>query len=162
MGKHSCWIKNTRKHRLPTHAQWRSEKWRTPLNDTAWVWRRLRGLFSKPARFEPNTWFMSPSPTTGGEGNFFQDGWRLAAKATRQTSHCAGYTCFIDWRPGRQLLSRFSRLHAQVRICDGVLEFRPATLSLVSERTSFIRMETSQPLKIAVTNWNRTGIKNAE
>jgi hypothetical protein len=55
----------------------------------------------------------------------------------------------------------FPGLLSQVRLCDGVLEFSPASFALTSDRTAFRRLETTS-LKFALTNLQRSKLSGAK
>ncbi|MEQ1853757.1 MAG: LamG domain-containing protein, partial [Chthoniobacteraceae bacterium] len=67
--------------------------------------------------------------------------------------------------PGRHVLSigdrvgsyyaGFPGLIDEVRICDGVLEFRPLTVEFRADRKTWLRMEKAQPVVIVVRNLSK-------
>lgn len=119
---------------------------------------------SEPARYESNTWYHLAFTYDGaGAGRFFRDGATLGGTdhPGRMGVSAGKHPLSIGDRIG-SLFHGFPGRIAQVRICDGVLEFRPATLALVSERTSFVRMEPSPLLRIALTNMQRGALQGAK
>ncbi len=112
---------------------------------------------SDPARYETGAWRHVAFTYDGaGAGRFFRDGVSLGG------GHHAGRGPVSPGPLGLTIGDRTGSYYhgfpghiAQVRICRGVLEFRPITLDWASARTVFRRMEPAQPLKIRVSN--RTG-----
>ena len=109
---------------------------------------------SEPARFESNAWYHVAFTYDGaGAGRFYRDGAALGGTEHpgRMDVTAGKHPLSIGDRIGSNFPGFPGRL-AQVRICNGVLEFRPAVVALTSDRTTFVRMERAPPLQIAVTN----------
>ncbi len=95
-----------------------------------------------------------------GTGRFYRDGKSLGG-ATRY-----GRGSIV---PGKHPLSigdrigsyyhGFPGIISQVRLCDGVLEFRPFKLEYVTERDVFVRMESVPPLQFSLSNLGSDPIK---
>ncbi|MBM3471863.1 MAG: hypothetical protein FJX75_01155 [Armatimonadetes bacterium] len=56
----------------------------------------------------------------------------------------------------------FPGLLDQVRLCQGALEFRRAGIDLATVRRAYVRMEQAPPLKLAVTNFQRSPLSGAQ
>lgn len=109
---------------------------------------------SEPARYASNAWYHVAFTYDGaGAGRFYRDGAALggAEHPGRQGVAAGKHPLSIGDRLGSNYHGFPGRI-AQVRICAGVLEFRPAVVALTSDRTSFVRMERVPPLQITVTN----------
>jgi hypothetical protein len=96
-----------------------------------------------------------------GEVRFFRNGAPLGAKRKPSRGPVA---------PGKHVLSIGDRVGSnyagfpgyidEVRICDGVLEFRPVAVEFVTERKSWLRMEKTQPIRVLVRNLGKAPAKN--
>lgn len=118
---------------------------------------------SEPARYETGRWYHIAFTYDGaGEGRFYRDGAALGgSKKPGRGSIVAGkHALHIGDRVG-SLYHGFPGYIAQVRICNGVLEFRAAKFASVSERDVFIRMEKGAQVQFAVTNLQRGKLKGA-
>ncbi|MCX7887752.1 MAG: LamG domain-containing protein, partial [Verrucomicrobiae bacterium] len=119
--------------------------------------------FSDPAVYEPGRWYHIAFTYDGaGEGRFYRDGVSIGgARKTGRGSIVAGrHPLHIGDRVG-SYYHGFPGYMAQVRLCSGVLEFRPVVIGLVSERDVFVRMEKGVELKFAVSNLQRCKLKGA-
>ncbi len=118
---------------------------------------------SEPARYESNAWHHVAFTYDGaGAGRFFRDGVALGGTdhPGRMGVTAGKHPLSIGDRIG-SLYHGFPGRIAQVRICAGVLEFRPVVLALTSDRTSFVRMEPAAVLQITVTNTLRGKLHGA-
>lgn len=118
---------------------------------------------SEPAKYEVGAWHHVAFTYDGaGDGRFWRDG--VALGGMKKPGRAA-------ITPGKQIFSIGDRVGsyyhgfpgfiAQVRLCNGVLEFRPAAVAVASDRTSFVRMEKAPPIRFTVTNLQRTKLKGA-
>ncbi|MBM3334298.1 LamG domain-containing protein, partial [Candidatus Sumerlaeota bacterium] len=118
---------------------------------------------SQSFRCEAGVWHHIAFAYDGnGTGRFFVDGAAMGSSAVAGRAAVA---------PGKQNLvigDRVGSYHHgfpgyidQARICNGALEFSPASLEQVSLRKVFVRMEKPAALAFAVTNRLRTPLKGA-
>ena len=114
---------------------------------------RTATFISEPAVYEPGVWHhVAVTYDTAGTACFYRDGVALGSRTE------AGARAIS---PGTQPLMIGDRLGSrhfgfpgyldQVRICEGVLEFRPVTVALSSPRTVFVRRENAR-MEFTVTN----------
>ncbi|MBI5821813.1 MAG: hypothetical protein HZA88_22805 [Verrucomicrobia bacterium] len=118
---------------------------------------------SEPAKYETGTWYHIAFTYDGaGDGRFWRDGTALGGvkKPGRAAITPGKHPLSIGDRIG-SYYHGFPGFIAQVRLSNGVLEFRPAAFAVVSDRTSFVRMEKAPLLRFAVTNLQRTKLKGA-
>jgi hypothetical protein len=118
---------------------------------------------SDPAQYETGVWHHVAFTYDGaGDGRFWRDGAALGGmkKPGRAAITPGKHTLSIGDRHG-SLYHGFPGFIAQVRLCNGALEFRPAAFAVASDRTSFVRMEKTAPIKFAVTNLQRSKLKGA-
>ena len=118
---------------------------------------------SEAAVYETNVWHHVAFTYDGaGAGRFFRDGIALggSAKAGRGGIAAGRHPLSIGDRIG-SLYHGFPGYIAQVRLCNGALEFRPATLTRTSERDVFVRMEKAPPMRFALRNAQREALKGA-
>ncbi len=118
---------------------------------------------SESAKFEVGKWYHVAFTYNGaGEGRFYRDGavFGGSTKPDRGSIVAGKHPLNIGDRVG-SLHHGFPGYIAQVRICNGVLEFRTAMFGAVSERNVFVRMEKGAALQFAVTNLQRTKLKGA-
>ncbi len=118
---------------------------------------------SEPAVYEAGVWHHVAFTYDGaGAGHFYRDGAALggAGKAGRGGIAAGNHPLSIGDRIG-SLYHGFPGYIAQVRLCNGVLEFRSAAVSCESDRDVFVRMEPAPPLVFAVFNLQRTAMKGA-
>ena len=112
---------------------------------------------SQPSVFATNIWtHLAVTYDGAGTVRFFRDG--TAQGTVTRTGR--GYIA-----PGDHHLSIGDRLGSyyfgfpgyltQVRLCQGALEFRPITVSLISDRSVFVRMEEASSLRFILTNAQR-------
>ncbi|MDQ3624738.1 MAG: LamG domain-containing protein [Verrucomicrobiota bacterium] len=73
-------------------------------------------------------------------------GKHLLSIGDRVGSNYAGFPGFID----------------EVRICDGVLEFRPVAVEFAMERKTWLRMEKAPPVRVLVRNLSKSPAKDLE
>lgn len=113
--------------------------------------------------FAPGKWHhLAFSYDGAGVVRFFRDGstigtvTRMGRRAVaagshglsigdRLGSHYGGFPGFID----------------EVRLCNGALEFSPASIAMSAERLTWIRREKSPSINITVRNLQATPLKNA-
>ncbi|MFA7173484.1 MAG: LamG-like jellyroll fold domain-containing protein [Kiritimatiellia bacterium] len=88
-----------------------------------------------------------------GTGRFYRDGKPLGGVTRHgRGSIAAGkHPLSIGDRIG-SYYHGFPGIISQVRLCDGVLEFRPVKLEHVSDRDVFVRMESVPPLQFRLSN----------
>ncbi|MCX7825929.1 MAG: hypothetical protein N2689_10270 [Verrucomicrobiae bacterium] len=118
---------------------------------------------SDPAMYEAGVWHHVAFTYDGaGDGRFWRDGTALggAKKPGRAAITPGKHPLSIGDRHG-SYYHGFPGYIAQVRLCNGVLEFRPAAFAVASDRTSFVRMEKAAPIQFSVTNLQRTKLKGA-
>lgn len=118
---------------------------------------------SDPATYETGVWHHVAFTYDGaGDGRFWRDGAALggAKKPGRAAITPGKHPLSIGDRHG-SYYHGFPGFIAQVRLCNGVLEFRPAAFAVASDRTSFVRMEKAAPIRFTVTNLQRTKLKGA-
>ena len=118
---------------------------------------------SEPAKYEPGMWYHIAFTYDGaGTGRFYRHGAALGGATIpgRAAIMAGDHPLSIGDRLG-SYYHGFPGFMAQVRLCQGVLEFRPAALAVVSDRTSFVRMEKASVLRFAVTNQQRAKLTNA-
>jgi len=118
---------------------------------------------SEPAKYETGLWHHVAFTYDGaGEGRFWRDGAALGGvrKPGRAAITPGKHPLSIGDRHG-SYYHGFPGFIAQVRLCNGVLEFRPAAFAVASDRTSFVRMEKAAPIRFTVTNLQRTKLKGA-
>jgi len=118
---------------------------------------------SESAKFEVGKWYHIAFTYNGaGEGRFYRDGavFGGATKPDRGSIAPGKHPLTIGDRVG-SLYHGFPGYIAQVRICNGVLEFRAATFASASERDVFVRMEKTAQLQFTVTNLQQVKLKGA-
>jgi hypothetical protein len=118
---------------------------------------------SEPAQYEAGVWHHVAFTYDGaGDGRFWRDGAALGGmkKPGRAAITPGKHPLSIGDRHG-SYYHGFPGFIAQVRLCNGVLEFRPAAFAVASDRTSFVRMEKAALIRFDVTNLQRTKLKGA-
>lgn len=118
---------------------------------------------STSAEYEIGRWYhVAFTYDAEGNGRFYRDGVALGGTSHPERASIAAGThnLTIGDRIG-SLYHGFPGLLDQVRISNGVLEFRPAVFAFKSERTTFVRMEDASPLQFAVTNMLRDTLSGA-
>lgn len=118
---------------------------------------------SAPARYEPGVWHHVAFTYDGaGTGAFYRDGVSLGGRTEPgRASVLPGKLPLTLGDRGGSLFRGFPGVLDQVRLGNGVLEFRPVTLASLSERSAFRRMEPAV-LHFAVTNRQRTPLNGAK
>lgn len=127
--------------------------------------RRLRAVLgfgkdsvtytSLPARLETGVWYHLAFVYDGaGKGTFYLNGGELGGgeDPSRGSIRSGDHHLSIGDRIG-SYYHGFPGLIDQVRICQGLREFRLAGVDLVSDRTAFVRQEQAPPLQFTVTNF---------
>ena len=117
-----------------------------------------------PAQFQPGTWYHVAFTYDGnGTGCFFINGVPQGSKTI------PGRAKVNPGKNGLSIGDRFgSYYHGfpgfidQVRITDGVREFRQAKLERVSDRSCFVRMEREASVRVAVTNLRPSPLAEAQ
>lgn len=120
--------------------------------------------YSKPIEFRSGTWYHLAFTYDGeGTGNFYLDGvpWGGRQVAGRKAVAPGDHPLSIGDRIG-SYYHGFPGLVDQVRISDGVLEFRKVRIERVSDRANFVRMEPDARLRFAVTNLERGPLASAK
>lgn len=94
-----------------------------------------------------------------GEVRFFRNGAPVgvARKPGRGPIAAGKHPLSIGDRGG-STYAGFPGLIDEVRICDGVLEFRPAAIEFHSERKVWRRMERGQSIAVTVSNLGKTAM----
>ena len=118
---------------------------------------------SEAAAYEPGVWHHIAFTYDGaGAGRFYRDGAAFggASKPGRASIAAGKHPLSIGDRIG-SYYHGFPGCIAQVRLCNGVLEFRPAAFAVASDRASFVRMEKTPMLRFTITNLQRTKLKGA-
>ncbi|MCX6909624.1 MAG: LamG domain-containing protein, partial [Verrucomicrobia bacterium] len=118
---------------------------------------------SESAVYAPGVWHHVVFTYDGaGDGRFWCDGAALggAKKPGRAAITPGKHPLSIGDRIG-SYYHGFPGFIAQVRLCNGVLEFRPAAFAVASDRTSFVRMEKAAPIRFTITNLQRAKLKGA-
>ena len=118
---------------------------------------------SDSAAFAPGRWtHIAFTYDAKGNGRFYRDGKSLGGTSHpgREATAPGQRGLTIGDRNG-SLYHGFPGIIDQVRICAGVLEFRPAVIALRSVRRVYRRMEKGIVLRFAVTNRRRTPLQDA-
>ena len=118
---------------------------------------------SDAAVYEPGVWHHVAFTYDGaGDGRFWRDGAALGGgkKPGRAAVAPGKHPLSIGDRIG-SYYHGFPGFIAQVRLCNGALEFRPAAFAVASDRTSFVRMEKAPLIRFTVTNLQRAKLKGA-
>lgn len=108
---------------------------------------------SAAAPYEPGVWHHVAFTYDGaGTGRFYRDGVSLGGRTEPgRAALCPGTQPLTIADRGGSLYGGFPGVVDQVRLSQGVLEFRPVSLAMASDRTAFVRREPAA-LKLAVTN----------
>ena len=118
---------------------------------------------SDAAVYEPGVWHHVAFTYDGaGEGRFWRDGTALGGgrKPGRAAIAPGKHPVSVGDRIGSNYHG-FPGFIAQVRLCNGVLEFRPVAFAVASDRTAFVRMEKAPAIRFTVTNLQRIKLKGA-
>lgn len=110
--------------------------------------------YSNPLELEAGKWVHFAFTYDGeGSGSFFVNGlpWGTARNAACGPVSPGTRPLTIGDRNG-SYYHGFPGLLDQVRICRGVLEFRPLTVARLSDRSCFVRMEREAVQRFRVTN----------
>lgn len=119
---------------------------------------------SEAARFEPGVWYHIAFTYDGaGTGRFYLNGAALGGDTHpgRASITPGAHPLVLGDRIG-SYYHGFPGFIDQVRLCRGVLEFRPAAFAFTSQRTVYIRMEKSPLLKFILTNLQRSPLVGAK
>jgi len=97
-----------------------------------------------------------------GAGRFYRDGVALGGgdRPGRGNIAAGSHPLSIGDRVG-SLYHGFPGYLAQVRLCKGVLEFRPVSLASENDRDVFVRMESKPQLRFKLTNAQRETLRGA-
>ncbi len=118
---------------------------------------------SRAFKFQPGQWYHVAFTYDGrGTGQFFINGADQGGDRRPQYGQVAAgiKPLSIGDRVG-SLYHGFPGYIDQVRICRGVLEFRPAAFQEVSSRRVFVRMEQGAVVQFAVINKRRDTLQGA-
>lgn len=110
-------------------------------------------FYAQPALFKPGTWYHVAFTYDGaGQGTFFLDGrpWGSQRVAGRESIAAGRHPLSIGDRIG-SYYHGFPGFIDEVRLCAGVLEFRPIKVELVGQRRCFLRMESGATLGLRAT-----------
>lgn len=118
---------------------------------------------SQPFGIEPGEWHHVAFTYDGaGTGSFMVDGADLGReqKPGLRGVATARHPLIIGDRVG-SLYHGFPGLMDQVRLCNGALEFRAATFTLLPGRSVFVRMEPGAVARFELTNKLRASLSGA-
>jgi hypothetical protein len=118
---------------------------------------------SEPAVYATGVWCHVAFTYDGaGAGRFYRDGASLggATKLGRGRIVAGTHPLSIGDRIG-SLFHGFPGYIAQVRLCNGALDFRLAALTCVSDRDVFVRMEKTPLLRFSLVNAQRGTLTGA-
>lgn len=118
---------------------------------------------SRPAKFEPGKWHHVAFTYDGeGTGSFYLDGlpWGSQLAPGRKAISPGKHPLSIGDRIG-SYYHGFPGLIDQVRLCDGVREFRRVKFERISDRTCFVRNEPQAVVRFRVTNLQREPLAGA-
>lgn len=110
--------------------------------------------YSQPLQLETGAWYhLAFTYDAAGDGRFYLNGlpWGGQKNPGREAVTPGKHPLSIGDRVG-SYHHGFPGFIDQVRISNGVLEFRRAKFEMVSDRRCFVRMEPSASLRFAVTN----------
>lgn len=113
---------------------------------------------SGPATYSTNDWSHVAFTYDGaGMVTFFHNGALIGtdAKSNRGAIHPGNYELSIGDRRGSNY-GGFPGYIDQVRLCEGVREFRPLAAANISERKVFLRMEPNAALTLQIRNLKST------
>lgn len=118
---------------------------------------------SQPFTIEPGVWHhIAFTYDAAGTGSFFVDG------AAMGSDHKPGYGAVATARHPLNIGDRVGSLYHgfpglidQVRLCNGVLEFRAAGFAMLPGRSVFVRMEPGAVVRFALTNRLRETVSDA-
>lgn len=119
--------------------------------------------YSRPVKFEPGKWRHVAFTYDGqGTGSFFLDGlpWGSQRIPGRKGISPGSHPLSIGDRIG-SYYHGFPGLIDQVRICEGVREFRRVKFERISDRACFVRGEPEAAVRFRVTNLQRTPLAEA-
>ncbi len=118
---------------------------------------------SDEAVYEVGVWHHVAFTYDGaGAGRFYRDGVSLggSVKGGRGRIAAGKHPLSLGDRIG-SYYHGFPGYIAQVRLCNGVREFRPVALTAVSDRDVFVRMEKKPVLRYSLFNAQRGELKDA-
>lgn len=110
--------------------------------------------YAPARRWEPGRWYHLAFTYDGqGTGVFYLNGVPIS-----QSTH-PGRTGIVPGTHGLSIGDRLGSRYAgfpglidQVRLCEGVLEFRPVAVRVLSDRRVFLRMEPDVQLRLQIVN----------
>lgn len=115
---------------------------------------------SGPASYSTNDW-SHVAFTYDGAGTvaFFYNGGLIGrdSKSNRGAIHPGNYELSIGDRRGSNY-GGFPGYIDQVRLCEGIREFRPLGATHISERKVFVRMEAKPSLTVQIQNLKSTAV----
>lgn len=118
---------------------------------------------TEPIEFAPGAWHhLAFSYDGAGIVRFFRDGSSIGTvtRAGRRAVAAGSHGLSIGDRVGSNY-GGFPGYIDEVRLCNGALEFSPASITLSAERLTWIRYETSPTVSITVRNLQAAPLTNA-
>jgi len=119
--------------------------------------------YSKPAKYEPGKWYHVAFTYDGaGDGRFYLGGkpWGGKLAPGREGVIPGKRPLYVGDRVG-SLYHGFPGYIDQVRLCQGVREFRRVKFEPISDRFCFVRMEPGASVRFSMTNLQRVPLAGA-
>ncbi len=119
---------------------------------------------TEPITFTPGTWHhIAFSYDGAGTVRFYRDGSTIGSvsRPGRRGIAAGSHGLSIGDRLGSNY-GGFPGFIDEVRLCNGALEFSPASIAMSAERLTWIRFEKSPTVSIAVRNLQAAPLTNAK